>query len=406
VTSQGWNAMLYVSPDSKQLQDVTLQNLALSCTPSTPKPDPSPNTSFYIGSLPINTDGSFSTTTTETGVIGNEPVHIGYTFSGHFHGRNASDNERVAGVVRETLTYDNNTTSCTSNSQYWSAIFQNQGNQAALPPPAGSYAGVTSQGWNAMLYVSPDSKQLQDVTLQTLILSCTPSTPTHDPSPNTSFYIGSIPINADGSFSTTTSETGVIGNDPVHISYAFSGHFHGQNSSNNERVAGVVRETLTYDNSSTSCTSNSQYWSAVFGNQGNQAALPPPPGSYSGITSQGWNTGMAVSSDSSQLQSVTVQNVAVACTPSTPTPNPSPFTSFGISAIPINADGSFSSTVVETGLEGGAPVHITETFSGHFHGRNSSNKERVAGLVRVDIAYDGTSTFCTSNDQYWSATQQ
>jgi hypothetical protein len=115
---------------------------------------------------------------------------------------------------------------------------------------------------------------------------------------------------------------------------------------------------------------------------------------------------MAVSSDSSQLQSVTVQNVAVACTPSTPTPNPSPFTSFGISAIAINSDGSFSSTVVETGLEGGAPVHITETFSGHFHGRNSSNKERIAGLVRVDIAYDGTSTFCTSNDQYWSATQQ
>jgi hypothetical protein len=27
-------------------------------------------------------------------------------------------------------------------------------------------------------------------------------------------------------------------------------------------------------------------------------------------------------------------------------------------------------------------------------------------LVRVDISYDGTATFCTSNNQYWSATQQ
>jgi hypothetical protein len=51
-------------------------------------------------------------------------------------------------------------------------------------------------------------------------------------------------------------------------------------------------------------------------------------------------------------------------------------------------------------------VHFTYTLSGHFHGRNTSNKERAAGLVRVDISYDGTATFCTSNNQYWSATQQ
>jgi hypothetical protein len=406
VTSQGWNATLYVSPNSTQLQDLTLQALALSCTPSTPSPNPSPNESFYIASIPINADGSFSTTTTDTAVIGNLPVHVTYAFSGHFHGQNTSNSERVAGVVRETLTYDGSSTSCTSNNQYWSATWQNQGNQAALAPPAGSYGGVTSQGWNATLYVSPDSTQLQDITLQALALSCTPSTPSPNPSPNESFYIASIPINADGSFSATVTQTGLEGSAPVHMTYTFSGHFHGQNTANSERVAGVVRETLTYDGSSTSCTSNNQYWSATWQNQGNQAALAPPAGSYGGVTSQGWNVSMGVSTDSTQLQNVTVQALALACTPSTPTPNPSPYDNFSIASIPIDADGSFSTTVTQTGLEGSAPVHFTYTFSGHFHGRNTSNKERAAGLVRVDISYDGTATFCTSNNQYWSATQQ
>jgi hypothetical protein len=98
--------------------------------------------------------------------------------------------------------------------------------------------------------------------------------------------------------------------------------------------------------------------------------------------------------------------VVLACTPATPTHNPSPDNSFDIASIPINADGSFSATVTQTGLEGGAPVHFTYTFSGHFHGRNASNEERIAGMFREDISYDGTSTTCTSGNQFWSATQQ
>jgi hypothetical protein len=30
----------------------------------------------------------------------------------------------------------------------------------------------------------------------------------------------------------------------------------------NDRHSGLIRETLTYDGTSTSCTSNNQYWSA------------------------------------------------------------------------------------------------------------------------------------------------
>jgi List-Bact-rpt repeat protein len=260
------NVTLYVSPDSTQLQDVTIAQVTLACAPSTPSPNPSPDQKFEIASIPINADGSFSTTTTETGVIGNEPVHYTYTFSGHFHGRNSADKERVAGTVRENLTYDRISTTCTSNTQYWSATFQNQGNQAPLAPPAGSYGGNTSQTNifnNVSLTVSPDSTQLQNVTIAQVTLACTPSTPSVNPSPDQHFSIASIPIDPNGSFSGTVTQTGVVGGAPVHFTYTFSGHFHGQTTLNKERVAGTVRENLTYDGTSTTCTSNTQYWSAT-----------------------------------------------------------------------------------------------------------------------------------------------
>jgi hypothetical protein len=115
---------------------------------------------------------------------------------------------------------------------------------------------------------------------------------------------------------------------------------------------------------------------------------------------------LSVSSDSTQLQNITIKTVDLACTPSTPSPNPSPDNSFNIPSITINSDGSFSTTTTEAAVIGNAPVHITYTFSGHFLGTDSSNKERVAGSFREDIAYDGTSTSCTSNNQFWSAKHQ
>jgi hypothetical protein len=402
-TSQVQNTLsLFVSPDGTRVQDVTIGIVDLSCTPVTPTPNPSPDRSLTIASIPINPDRSFSTTTTEIGVIGNAPVHITYTFSGQFQGAS------VAGLVREDVTYDGTSTSCTSNNQSWSATREAQGNQAALAPPAGSYFGSTSQVQNTLsLFVSPDSTQVQDVTIGIVVLACTPAAPTPNPSPDRSLTIASIPINPDGSFSTTTTETGVIGNAPVHITYTFSGHFHGRNTSNNERAAGTVRENLTYDGTSTSCTSNNQSWSATWQSQGNQAPLAPPAGSYAGSTSQVQNTlAFSVSSNSTHLQNVTIGIVDLACTPATPTPNPSPDRSFTIPSIPINTDESFSGTTTQAGVEGGAPVHITYTFSGHFHGTDASNRERVAGSVREDITYDGTSTTCTSNNQAWFATHQ
>ena len=69
-----------------------------STQPSTPTPNPSPDGSFYLASIPIASNGSFSGTTTVAGVIGNAPVHITYTFSGqYFQATGTSDTALYGG---------------------------------------------------------------------------------------------------------------------------------------------------------------------------------------------------------------------------------------------------------------------------------------------------------------------
>jgi hypothetical protein len=113
----------YVSADGTQVQDATIYagNDNLGCTPGGSLQD---NT-FDIPSIAIAADGSFAGTATQTGVIHNSAATFTYTFSGHFHGTNASGVERAAGTWRENITYNNGTAySCTSNTQSWSATRQ------------------------------------------------------------------------------------------------------------------------------------------------------------------------------------------------------------------------------------------------------------------------------------------
>jgi hypothetical protein len=47
---------------------------------------------------------------------------ITYTFTGHFHGLTSSGTQRVAGQLREDITYGSGTTiSCSSDDMPWSA---------------------------------------------------------------------------------------------------------------------------------------------------------------------------------------------------------------------------------------------------------------------------------------------
>ena len=256
-------------------------------------------------------------------------------------------------------------------------------------PEAGSYSGTTSQSGAVSFYVSPDATHVQDVVVRT----------GPECSPAKSFggdevSFPSITINPDGSFSATTTQTGLAFNVPAQFTYAFSGHFAGTDA------AGQVREDVTSaDGTSFTCTTNLQTWSAERDTQGSQAASPPPPGSYSGVSSQSGAVSFYVSPDATHVQDVVVRTG----------PECSPAKSFGgdevsFPSITINPDGSFSATTTQTGDAFNVPAQFTFTFQGHFHGQAQNGGERAAGQFREDITFNnGTSFTCTTNLGTWTA---
>jgi hypothetical protein len=76
-----------------------------------------------VATIAINADGSFTSTTTQSGGINGAPALFTYTFNGHVHGIDSSGTQRFAGQFREDITYNNGTSyTCTSNDQFWSVI--------------------------------------------------------------------------------------------------------------------------------------------------------------------------------------------------------------------------------------------------------------------------------------------
>jgi hypothetical protein len=89
----------------------------LACAPSHAAFDDQ----IQFSSIPI-TNGSFTGSATDTGTFDSSPAMYTYTFNGNFHGTATDGTERVAGQLRETVTFDNGTSfSCTTGPQTWSA---------------------------------------------------------------------------------------------------------------------------------------------------------------------------------------------------------------------------------------------------------------------------------------------
>ncbi len=387
-SSQSFGLSLNVSPDSSHIEDVAVAT-ALQCVPTKTFDD-----QLQFASIAINADGSFSGTATQTGVLFGASAQFSYTLTGHFHGPTAAGVERVGGQLREDITFDNGTAfSCTTNLLTWSATRDTQGT-AVSPPPPGSYSGSSSQSFGLSLNVSPDSSHIEDVAVATA-LQCAPTKTFDD-----QLQFASIAINADGSFSGTATQTGVLFGASAQFSYTLTGHFHGPTAAGVERVGGQLREDITFDNGTAfSCTTNLLTWSATRDTQGTQTAAPPHPGSYSGSSSQSFGLSLTVSADSTQIENLTV-STALQCVPTKTFDDQLQFAS-----IPINADGSFSASATQSGLLNGVSAQFTYSLAGHFHGLTSAGSERVGGQLREDVTFnDGTAFSCTTNIQTWSAT--
>jgi hypothetical protein len=88
--------------------------------------------------------------------------------------------------------------------------------------------------------------------------------PTGDSNPAEPFGIASIPLKSNGSFTATTTETGVYAGYKAKFTYTFRGNYQGADSSGAARAAGTFRETMTFnDGTARTCTSNTQSWTAA-----------------------------------------------------------------------------------------------------------------------------------------------
>jgi hypothetical protein len=140
----------FVSANGKQVQDVQAPT-TLACTPGG-----SLSNHFEASQLNIGPDGSFSSTTTQTGVIDNAAAHFTYTLTGHFSATN------VTGTFREDVTYTNGVSyTCTTGTKSWTAARDTQGTETTSPSPPGSYTGRDAS--QPSFFVSANGSQLQDV---------------------------------------------------------------------------------------------------------------------------------------------------------------------------------------------------------------------------------------------------
>jgi hypothetical protein len=78
------------------------------------------NDELIVPAATIAPDGSFTATASDTGTLGGHPTDYTYTFRGNFHGLGEDGAERGAGTMRESLTFNDNGVTCTSNTEAWS----------------------------------------------------------------------------------------------------------------------------------------------------------------------------------------------------------------------------------------------------------------------------------------------
>ena len=252
---QGYDVDFYVSNTKTALQDIT-STLQLTCAPG----DSVPSVAVSLNLLSLNSDGSFASTRTQSGDYKGNAAKFTIDFEGNFHGLNSDGVAQVAGSITETMTYSASGTSytCTSNEVPWSDTRDTQQTLTTGPAPAGGYSGRTVQGYDADFSVSSNQKALQNVSYP-LLLTCAPG----DGSASLVAPIDSVSLNSDGSFESTTTQSGDYKGNAAKFTIDFQGNFHGLNSDGVAQAAGSITETMTYSASGTSytCSSNQVAWS-------------------------------------------------------------------------------------------------------------------------------------------------
>jgi hypothetical protein len=391
----------YVSASKTSLQDISIPFVFLSCTPSG---DANPTQPLGIAAIPLKSNGSFAATTTQSGAYAGHKATFTYNFRGNYQGLNSSGVPTFSGTFKETLKFTDSTArTCTSATQSWTATRDTQPPQTTTPPPVGSYTATNPQNNEPItFYVSASKTSLQDISIPFVFLDCTPP---GDANPTEPLGITSAPLKTNGSFTATTTETGVYAGFPATFTYTFRGNFHGVGPSGAARAAGTFRETMTFtDSTKRTCTSNTQSWTAARDSQPPQTTKRPPAGGYTATNPQNNEPiTFSVSASRTSLQNISIPFVFLNCSPPG---DANPTEPLAIAKAPIKTDLSFTATTAKSGVYLGHPAKFSYTFRGNFHGVASSGAARAAGTFRETMTFtDSTKRTCTSNTQSWTATR-
>ena len=395
-TAQNIGLTFYVSSNRASLQDIAIPTVFLNCTPG----GTTANSELSIAAAAITSSRSFKGAATQSGVWQGFPAKFTYKFSGSFTTVNSAGELQAAGTFSETISYNDGTAhTCGSDQLSWTAARDTQPAQSTARPVAGSYTGSTAQNIGLTFYVSSSRTTLQDISIPTVFLDCTPG----GADPISELSIASAAISSDGSFNGAATQSGIWQGFPAKFTYLFRGNFHSLSPAGVLRAAGTFKETVSYNNGTAHiCNSDELTWTATRQAQPTQTNSAPPAGSYSGQTWQNVGLTFNVTGSGTGLQNISIPTVFLDCTPGGATPS----NGFSIASATISSTRSFTATSTQTGVFTGQPAKFTYLFRGNFHSLNPAGVPRAAGTFKETITYnDGTARTCTSNELTWTALQ-
>ena len=377
-----------VAPGGRTMLNVYVPTTFLSCTPSG-----TINDQFEMLQVAIKSNGSFrrddipawralgqhrSSLIPSPGISSRRPGQLRQARPER--GERTSCSERDLGVVYiEQADLDGNALSGTSQEEI-----------VARPGPY-SGADVGSITFD----VAPGGRTMLNVYVPTTFLNCTPSGTIND-----QFEMLQVAIKSNGSFDAEGPQRGVLSGSNVKFAYTLAGSFEGPTPAGVSTAAGTWREGVVFASGTTSaCTSNNEFWSATLSPEPAQKKILAKPGSYSGadVGSISFNVGPGGGS----MMSVAVPTTFLNCIPAGTISD-----HFEILQVTIRSNGSFDAKTSRTGLLSGISVKIHLHPGGVFRGPHPCRSFDHGRNVGEDVVFaSGTTSSCTSNNQFWTATK-
>jgi len=246
---------------SKKVQNIYIGvGAPIACVPAaTGAPTTNP---FLVPAATIAPNGAFTGKFSQRGIFDGSPATFTYSFAGRFTAATAAVPANAAGSYREDIVFrDNVTHHCTTNDQSWKATKSGPIPQKTSLVRAGDYH-VNSNTYNTFS-VAVGNASVQNVSIGVGVsIACTP---TESGVPMTDhIVISQARIMPDGSFTGTSTQTGVFAGAPAKITYWFAGNFQGLDRYGRTTAYGTLRADIAFNDSagSHSCTSNTLPWYA------------------------------------------------------------------------------------------------------------------------------------------------